>query len=230
MSTTKSNTNYHRKLEELISKLDRRPKLLLHSCCAPCSSYCLIYLLPYFDITCFFYNPNITDRDEYDKRLAELYRLCEILSKGTVLSDTFSLRVIEGDYEPGVFTSNVEERGLTGEPEGGRRCDMCFRMRLQKTYETALAAGADYFATTLTISPHKNAQLINEIGYSIDKDMWLPADFKKNDGYKRSIELSAKYDLYRQNYCGCWLSRRDVAAGGAPFERGRCVDERKDKS
>ncbi len=193
--------NYHKELEKIIGCLSYRPKLLLHSCCAPCSSYCLIYLREYFDVTCLYYNPNITDREEYAKRLAELHRLAELLG---------GIEVIDGDYEPDRFLDEVRKQDLAGCPEGGVRCAMCFYMRLAKTYEVASAGGFEYFTTTLTISPHKNAETINRIGMDIAKDgkvMWLPSDFKKNDGYKRSIELSAQYDLYRQNYCGCIYSK-----------------------
>lgn len=217
--------NYDKELEKIIASPDpcgkKRRSLMIHSCCAPCSSYCLIYLLAHFDITCFYYNPNITDEDEYDKRLGELRKLIALVNE----EYGSSIGLIEGEYEADAFIKKVEECDLANCPEGGRRCDMCFRMRLGKTYEIAKEKGFDYFATTLTISPHKNAQLINEIGYAIAGDgegpMWLPADFKKKDGYKQSIELSAKYDLYRQNYCGCWLSRDSAAAGGAKIERVR---------
>lgn len=209
--TTTSNTNYHRKLEELIRNLDKRPRLLLHSCCAPCSSYCLTYLLPHFDVTCYFYNPNITDKAEYDLRLRQMYILTDGLYKEFGNSDLHPqdhpISVIEGDYEPEVFIKRAEDEGVTGEPEGGSRCTMCFTMRLNRTYELARKEGYDYFGTTLTISPHKNAQLINSLGYSIGGSMWLFADFKKNEGYKRSIELSKQFGLYRQNYCGCHMSR-----------------------
>ncbi|MBQ6129726.1 MAG: epoxyqueuosine reductase QueH [Lachnospiraceae bacterium] len=209
--TTTYNTNYQHRLEEIISGLDTRPRLLLHSCCAPCSSYCLTYLLPHFDVDCYFYNPNITDKEEYDLRLQQMYILVDELHK--LLRDTGlhpsdqRIRIIEGDYEPEVFIKRTEDEGLTSEPEGGSRCSMCFTMRLTKTYELASKEGYDYFATTLTISPHKNAQLINSIGYLIGGDMWLPGDFKKNDGYKRSTELSKQFGLYRQNYCGCSYSQ-----------------------
>ena len=206
-----NDVNYQKELESLIRSLTTRPKLLLHSCCAPCSSYCLIYLIPYFDITCFYYNPNITDRDEYDKRIAELHRLTDTLNEEYAHSPFFEspISVIDGEYEPDVFVSKVTEGDLAACPEGGRRCEMCFSLRLAKTHETAVSLGFDYFTTSLTISPLKNAKLINEIGYSLsDGAFWLPSDFKKNDGYKKSIELSQKYGLYRQNYCGCDYSRR----------------------
>ncbi len=204
-----NNINYQKELEKIMGTVPAgAPKtLLIHSCCAPCSSYCLIYLLHHFDITCFYYNPNITDKEEYDKRLGELRKLIKLVNEEYGVS----IGLIEGEYERDAFLRNAEEGGLTGCPEGGKRCDMCFRMRLDKTYEVATRKGFDYFATTLTISPHKNAQLINTIGYEIagksDGPMWLPADFKKNDGYKKSIELSAKYELYRQDYCGCIFSK-----------------------
>ena len=207
--------NIHKELEKLIAGLDHRPKLLLHSCCAPCSSYCVIYLLPHFDVTCFYYNPNITDREEYEKRLSELHRLSRIISvpglpEGYGSKSDAAFDIIDGEYEPERFTGAVRSQDLEGCPEGGRRCDMCFRMRLSKTLEVAKAGGFEYFTTTLTISPHKNAQLINDIGNELAKDgqvMWLPSDFKKNDGYKRSIELSKEYGLYRQNFCGCIYSK-----------------------
>ncbi len=161
--------------------------------------------MPYFDITCLYYNPNITDEDEYNKRLAELVRFCETVSKG--------IEVIDGGYDPSSFISRVEAAGLAQCPEGGKRCEMCFSMRLGKAYEVAAALGYDYFTTTLTISPLKDAKIINRTGYAIadahkEGPAWLPSDFKKNDGYKRSIELSREYGLYRQNYCGCEMSRR----------------------
>ncbi len=204
-----NNINYHRELEKIISGEHNR-KLLLHSCCAPCSSYCLIYLYKHFDITCFYCNPNITDKDEYEKRLAELSRLIGLIGAEYDCKDTLKLAVCE--YEPERFIENVRSAQLETAPEGGSRCGMCFRMRLEKTYEAAVAGGYDYFATTLSISPHKNAGLINSIGSDIAKrgegPMWLPADFKKNNGYLQSIKLSEKYGLYRQNYCGCEYSKR----------------------
>ncbi|MBO4265959.1 MAG: epoxyqueuosine reductase QueH [Lachnospiraceae bacterium] len=203
----------HRKeLDTIIDGLTRRPRLLLHSCCAPCSSYCLVYLLPYFDITCFYCNPNITDTDEYEKRASELERLVAALNAEyrDSVPGFSSINVIIGEHEPDVFLNEVKRQSLEACPEGGSRCEMCFSMRLKKTYEEAAAGGFDYFTTTLTISPLKDAQLINRIGYDIASGggvMWLPSDFKKKDGYKQSIELSKKYGLYRQNYCGCEYSK-----------------------
>lgn len=198
--------NYQKELDNIISALSGRQKLLLHCCCAPCSSHCLLYLLPYFDITCFYYNPNITDGSEYEKRIAELFRLVDMINK----EYGSSIDVIDGEYEPASFIDKVESADLAGCPEGGKRCEMCFGMRLKKAHDVAAAGGFDYFTTTLTISPLKDAKLINGIGYSLAKDvLWLPSDFKKKNGYKQSIELSKKYDLYRQNYCGCEYSKND---------------------
>lgn len=211
----KMNRIDHRKeLDTLIDGLTDRPRLLLHSCCAPCSSYCLVYLLPHFDITCFYYNPNITDPDEYEKRASELERLADVLSREyrDKVQGFTPISVIRGEHEPDVFIDAVKKQNLEDCPEGGRRCEMCFSMRLQKAYEVAAAGGYDYFTTTLTISPLKNAQLINTIGYDIASGgdvMWLPSDFKKKDGYKQSIELSKRYGLYRQNYCGCEYSKHE---------------------
>ncbi|MBO4903696.1 MAG: epoxyqueuosine reductase QueH [Lachnospiraceae bacterium] len=205
--------NYRKELDTLISGLSARPRLLLHSCCAPCSSYCLVYLLDHFDITCFYYNPNITDADEYEKRASELERLVGALNEeySSRLTSGIPIQVIRGDYEPDRFLDAVRSEDLAGCPEGGKRCEMCFSMRLKKAYDAALAGGFDYFTTTLTISPLKDADLINRIGYGIADGgnvLWLPSDFKKKDGYKQSIELSKKYGLYRQNYCGCDFSKK----------------------
>lgn len=220
--------NYSDELEKIISDTKPFKKLLLHCCCAPCSSYCLTYLVPYFDITCFFYNPNITDEDEYKKRLDEMHRLVGIINGMTRDPAIFGeddgssvrfpeIKIIDGKYEPDLFLDKVKSSGLESCPEGGRRCETCFNMRLAKTYEMAVQTGSDYFTTTLSISPHKDAQLLNTIGYDIQRSgaaagdtctpMWLPSDFKKKDGYKISIELSRRFDLYRQNYCGCIYSK-----------------------
>ncbi len=188
--------NAQAELEKLISrnaKEGKRPKLLLHCCCAPCASYCLEYLTPHFEVTAFYDNPNITDEAEYDKRLAELKRLAE----------AFGVSVVDGGYDGKRFFEAV--KGLESEPERGARCAVCFGMRLKDAL--IRADDYDYFATTLTLSPLKNADLINDIGSRLS-DKYLPTDFKKKDGYKRSIELSKRYDLYRQNYCGCVFSKR----------------------
>lgn len=193
--------NYQLELEKLISTIDKEgvtPSLLLHACCAPCASYCLEYLAPYFDITILYYNPNITDKDEYAKRLAELRRLAH----------EFGFNVIDGGYDANIFFEH--SKGLEQEPERGKRCEKCFSLRLAKTKELA-SDKYEYFASTLTLSPLKNATLINTIGSTLQEDgkaKYLPTDFKKKGGYLRSIELSKKYNLYRQNYCGCVFSKR----------------------
>ena len=176
-----------------------REKLALHSCCGPCSSYVIEYLSQYFDITVFFYNPNIHPSAEYEHRLSEQKRLCEIMK----------IPMIDCDYLPDDFFDFV--KGLEKEKEGGQRCTKCFEMRLDYTAKKAKQNGFALFATTLTVSPHKNAPLINGIGESISKKYdikWLPSDFKKRSGYLRSIRLSEQYELYRQNYCGCVFSKQ----------------------
>lgn len=196
--------NYQRQLEEVIQNVKQEgkcPKLLLHSCCAPCSSYVLEYLAEIFSITLFFYNPNISPREEYEKRLAELKGLLVKMA----LSD---IPVIEAPYDHECFLKLSE--GLEDLPEGGERCFGCYGLRLYETARAAAEGGYDYFTTTLSISPHKNAQKLNEIGQAAAGKwgaVWLPSDFKKKNGYKRSVELSELYGLYRQNYCGCRFSR-----------------------
>lgn len=197
-------------LENMVKTGQEGARLLLHSCCAPCSSYCLEYLSKYFEITVFYYNPNITLEPEYRHRVEEQKRLIDAYNAEGV---RFPISVIEGDYEPTVFLDAV--KGLEKEPEGGARCEKCFRLRLSKTAELAKELGADYFTTTLTISPLKNAPLLNAIGEEMAGAVgikWLPTDFKKKNGYKRSVELSAQYDLYRQDYCGCAFSKAEAAA------------------
>ena len=189
------------------------PALLLHSCCAPCSSYCLETLSEDFAITVFYYNPNISFSEEYRKRVAEQKRLIAAYNKE---EKGWPIDIVEGDYEPERFYEMA--KGYENCPEGGERCFRCFDLRLRKTAELAFAGGFDYFATTLTISPLKNAAKINEIGQALSGEYgisWLPSDFKKKNGYKRSIELSAEYELYRQNYCGCVFSKRESEARSA---------------
>lgn len=197
--------NFQRELDKILAQLTGVPRLLLHSCCAPCSSYVLEYLRRYFEITVFYYNPNISMEAEYQKRVAEQKRLIAVYNQ---LTDSgYPIAVIEGDYEPEVFYAAA--RGLEQCPEGGERCFACYELRLRRTAELARQLGQDYFTTTLTISPLKNAAKLNEIGERLAEEYqipWLPSDFKKKDGYKRSIELSAEYGLYRQNYCGCVYS------------------------
>lgn len=178
------------------------PTLLLHSCCAPCSSYCLEYLSQFFSITVFYYNPNIYPESEYRHRVDEQKRLIRQLPA------KHEIKFIEGSFDPDEFYSAV--KGFEKEKEGGERCFICYRLRLQKAAELASENGFDYFTTTLSISPLKNAAKINEIGEEIAEKVGvrhLPSDFKKKNGYKRSIELSKEYELYRQNYCGCVFSQ-----------------------
>ena len=191
--------NYNLLMEKQISALDKTPSLMLHCCCAPCSSACLERLKEFFDITVFFYNPNIGD-GEYLKRKAELLRL---------ISETGWAKTADCGHDPAEYYSAV--RGLESEKEGGKRCEACFALRLAKTAEAAEKLGCDYFGTTLTISPLKNAALINRIGeqLSVGKSVhWLYSDFKKRGGYLRSLRLSEQYGLYRQSYCGCEFSKR----------------------
>ena len=200
--------NYQKELDQILAKLDpsvRKPRLLLHSCCAPCSSYVLEYLHEYFRITVYYYNPNITEAAEYEKRIQEVKRLIKEMQ----LTD---VDVIEGETDAQSFFSMAAK--WPGEKEGGLRCYDCYKMRLRKTAELAAEGGYDYFTTTLSISPHKNARWLNELAEEAGEVFGvksLPADFKKRNGYKRSIELSAQYHLYRQDYCGCVFSKKEKA-------------------
>ncbi len=191
---------------ENIKKDNADPSLLLHSCCAPCSSYVLEYLSEYFNITIFYYNPNISPEEEFFKRVNEQKRLIkEMPLKHTV-------KFIEGTYEPNRFFELAD--GLEDIPEGGERCFKCYRLRLEETAKLAKENGFDYFTTTLSISPHKNAQILNTIGAELSERYgvnYLFSDFKKRNGYKRSCELSEIYGLYRQNYCGCVFSKAEAA-------------------
>lgn len=202
--------NYQRELDSILDRIPRGEKrLFLHSCCAPCSSYVLEYLSAYFQITVFYFNPNISPDGEYRHRLAEQKRLIERYNRE---GRRYPILVQEGDYEPQRFFDMAG--GLEDCPEGGERCENCFRLRLEETARQALAAGADYFTTTLSISPLKNAPLLNRIGEEMASTYgvpWLPSDFKKKNGYKRSVELSAEYGLYRQDYCGCIYSKAERA-------------------
>ena len=250
------NVNYQKELEKVIGSLGgSKPRLLLHACCAPCSSYCLEYLREYFDITVFYYNPNITGAVEYEKREAEEKRLIETYNRqvveqkfsGTnpgkqavnegftgvspckqVANEGFTgmnstphagiVHIACAEYDPERYLEAV--KGLENEPEGGARCVKCFELRLRRTIEEAMKLGMDYVTTTLTISPLKNASLLNSIGMRLAGEYsqenagshevkWLPSDFKKKGGYQRSIVLSHEYGLYRQNYCGCAFSKRE---------------------
>lgn len=200
--------NYQKVLDrelEMIQSENKLPKLLLHSCCAPCSSYCLEYLSNYFEITVYFYNPNISRKEEYEKRAEELKRLIRELPV------RYPVQVIIGDYEPECFYEIA--RGLESVPEGGERCFRCYALRLEAAARIAKEGQFDYFTTTLSISPLKNAAKLNEIGGALARQYDVPylfSDFKKKNGYKRSVELSAVYGLYRQNYCGCIFSEQEM--------------------
>lgn len=194
--------NYQKDLDALLDALPDRPRLLLHSCCGPCSSYVTEYLTKYFDLTVFYFNPNIYPPAEYLLRLD---------TQKSLLDATGWASLMPGEYDHAQFLQAVT--GLESEPEGGARCIPCFRIRLEETARLAKELGFPFFGTTLTVSPHKNAPLINEIGVEMGEKYgvrWLPSDFKKKEGYKRSITLSKEYNLYRQNYCGCEFSLRDA--------------------
>lgn len=201
--------NYQKELDKTIEnivKSERIPSLLLHSCCAPCSSYVLEYLSAYFRITVFYWNPNIYPEKEYIKRVEEQSRLLNSMP----LNNPVDLKV--GEYRPEIFYECV--KGYENEPEAGERCFRCYRLRLQETARLAGECGYDYFTTTLTVSPYKNAMKLNEIGSDLASRMQVPyllSDFKKKNGYLRSIELSRQYGLYRQDYCGCVYSMRERA-------------------
>lgn len=200
-----NNRNYQKELDTVISNLaesGKVPTLLLHSCCAPCSSYVLEYLSSYFRITVFYYNPNISTKEEYDLRLQEQKRLI------SQLPAKYPVDIIEGEYEPESFYEVA--KGLEKCPERGERCLKCYRLRLEETAKLAKMSGADYFATTLTLSPLKDAKALNDIGEELSEKYnakYLCSDFKKRGGYLRSIELSKEYGLYRQNFCGCIYSK-----------------------
>lgn len=199
--------NYQRELDKIISEISEKnitPTLLLHSCCAPCSSYVLTYLAEYFKITVFYYNPNIYPESEYTYRVNEVKRLIEELPVKNKIS------FIEGEYNPDLFFETV--KGFEDEKEGGERCFKCYDLRIKEAAEIAKREGFDYYTTTLSISPHKNAEKLNEIGekYADETTKHLPSDFKKKNGFKESVRLSEKYNLYRQNYCGCVFSKRNL--------------------
>jgi len=195
--------NYHLKMFEIIKTFENKPKLLLHACCAPCTSYVLELLNEYFDITIYYFNPNMDSIEEYEKRYNEFSKLL----KGMNLE---YIDVIKPAFNQKDFYNMASP--YANEKEGGERCHLCYKYRLEKSCIYALENGFDYFATTLTVSPYKNAEIINELGYLLEKEYnikYLPSDFKKNNGYKRSIELSKKFNLYRQIYCGCIYSKNN---------------------
>jgi predicted adenine nucleotide alpha hydrolase (AANH) superfamily ATPase len=195
--------NYDLEMEKQMSKMNEGEKLFLHACCAPCSSAVLERLANFFEITIFYYNPNITEKEEYEKRIEEVKKLISLVSS------KYPIHLVEGDYEPEKYWKIA--KGLEEEPERGRRCYKCYELRLEETAKKAEELGFNIFCTTLTLSPHKNANWLNEIGEKLDKKYkptYLYSDFKKKEGYKRSIVLSKEYDLYRQDYCGCIYSKR----------------------
>lgn len=196
--------NYNKQMEKILSNISKsgeKPKLLLHSCCAPCSSSVIERLKDYFDLTVYFYNPNMDSKKEYDLRAEEQKRLCE----------EFKVKCVIDAYIPQEFLSAAA--GLEDAVEGGARCGKCFFLRLKRTAERAKEGGFDYFTTTLTVSPLKNADRLNAIGKALSEQVgvdFLVSDFKKKNGYMRSIELSKQYGLYRQNYCGCIFSKNSL--------------------
>ena len=215
--------NYQKKLDTLLTNVSSsvKPSLLLHACCGPCSSYVLEYLYKYFDITVLYYNPNIYPPEEYQRRLAELKKLYESFPPAL----EGNVRVVELDYNPDDFYNAVgtrENPELAKEPEKGERCRRCYEFRLKRAFEYAAQHQFDYFCTTLSISPFKDAEKLNTIGEQLERDAqsstdpsqqkiphWLPSDFKKKGGFKRSLEISAEYGMYRQDYCGCVYSKNN---------------------
>lgn len=192
--------NYYKEMLNIINNLKNKPKLLLHSCCAPCSTTVIETLKDYFDLTIIYYNPNIEPFKEYEKRKKEQIRII----------NEYNIKFMDCDYNNEIF--HEISKGLELVPEKGIRCHKCYKLRLAYTAKKGRENNFDYFGTTLTVSPYKLSNVINEIGYSLEKEYnikFLPSDFKKNEGYKKSIELSKKYNLYRQNYCGCIYSRKD---------------------
>lgn len=196
--------NYQNKMQEIINSLDYRPRLLLHSCCGPCSTTVLTLLVEFFDITVLYYNPNIEPMAEYEHRKQEQIRFIKEFNNEHI-------NFMDCDYNNQDFRRKVQ--GLEQEKEGGARCAVCFKLRLNYTASLAKKENFDYFGTTLTVSPHKNSDVINKIGSLLEKEYgvnYLYSDFKKKDGYKKSVEISKKYNLYRQDYCGCLLGRNNI--------------------
>ena len=195
--------NYDLEMEKQINHLNNKKTLLLHACCAPCSSAVLERIAEYFDITILYYNPNITEKEEYEKRLQELEKFVNEINLDNI-------KVMPGRYQPEEFFEM--SKGLEQEKERGKRCYQCYKLRLEETAKIAEQQNFDFFTTTLSISPYKNSKWLNEIGADLDKkyqSTYLYADFKKKNGYKRSIELSKQYNLYRQDYCGCIYSKKE---------------------
>ena len=200
--------NYQKQMDAVVASLPQgeRPRLLLQSCCGPCSSYVLEALTPYFRVTVLYYNPNIQPRAEYDLRLENQRKIIAALPTPSAVD------ILECDYDGEKYDAAV--KGLEAEPEGGARCTVCFRLRLEETAKRASELGYDWFCTTLTVSPHKDAERLNQIGSTLGERYgvpFLPSDFKKREGYKRSIQHSNEYELYRQDYCGCLYSKSEKA-------------------
>lgn len=194
--------NYNEEFNKIIDNLNDRKTILLHSCCAPCSSYVISKLIDYFDITILYYNPNIEPMEEYEKRKKEQIRFINELNR--------NIKILDISYDNELYREKI--KGLENLPEGGKRCNECIKLRLNKTLDEALENNFDYFGTTLTVSPHKNSKLINELGIELSKDKntkYLISDFKKENGYIKSIEIAKQYNLYRQNYCGCLFTRKE---------------------
>lgn len=197
--------NYSNKCEEILNSLKEKKRIILHSCCGPCSSYVISYLTNYFDITILYYNPNIYPYEEYIKRKNEQIKIIKELNN----INKNNIDIMDCDYDNDEYEKKI--KGLENEPEKGKRCEICYQMRIEKTAILGKKNNYDYFCTTLSVSPYKNATLINEIGKKLEEKYninWLYSDFKKKDGYKKSIILSEKYNLYRQNYCGCVYSKK----------------------
>lgn len=216
MTAKSAKKNYQKELDEIIESLAAsaaRPSLLLHACCGPCSSYVLEYLSKYFSITILYYNPNIYPEEEYLRRLNELKNFLPRFPAAF----KNNVKFVEQNYDPEEFYSALEIKNhpeFADEPEKGERCRRCYEFRLKKAFEYAVKNNFDYFCTTLSISPFKDSEKINTIGRelcnSIKKTKWLPSDFKKKGGFKRSLELSEEYELYRQQYCGCVYSKNNT--------------------
>ena len=199
--------NYSNKCEQILNEIKEKKRLLLHSCCGPCSSYVITYLTNNFDITVLYYNPNIYPYEEYIKRKNEQIKIIELLNS----KSKNNIDIMDCDYDNNLYEEKI--KGLEMEPERGKRCEICYKLRIEKTANIAKENNYDYFCTTLSVSPYKNANLINKIGEEMErkyKIKWLYSDFKKKDGYKKSIMLSQKYNLYRQNYCGCIYSKKNI--------------------
>lgn len=221
--------NYQKELDKTLLEIEKEekiPTLFLHSCCAPCSSYVLEYLAEYFEITVFYYNPNIYPASEYEERVGEQLRLIDEMNEQESGS-RHPIHFVRGEYLPAVFYEAV--KGLEKEPEGGLRCTECFKLRLFEAARLAKEGAFDYFTTTLTISPLKDAERLNAIGEEAAKEYgirFLNSDFKKKNGYRRSIELSKEHRLYRQNYCGCVFSRTEE--NGCREELPGCEEKSRD--